>query len=314
MGYSILTRPKGKDNHHAAPGAIPWSEGGCYVEWQFGVIGGDRRQAKLARLLMQDGHSVTAYGLCSEENVPEESLEKAVSADVVILPLPLCAQPGKFNCERENLSIETLLQHFRPEQLILAGRVGAEEQGMAQALGLRLRDYFLREELTVANAAATAEAAIQVAMEHLGRTLLGTNCLVLGFGRIGRLLSFRLHGLGARVTAAARKASDRAWIRAYGWQAEDTGALAGVLGDVSVVFNTVPSLLLDAPLLSELSAGCLYIDLASALGADFAAAERMGICCIRAGGLPGRLVPLTAAQAIRNTVYQMILEEGGDGV
>ena len=29
----------------------------------FGVIGGDRRQAELARLLAGDGHSVRAYGL-----------------------------------------------------------------------------------------------------------------------------------------------------------------------------------------------------------------------------------------------------------
>ena len=73
---------------------------------------------------------------------------------------------------------------------------------------MKLEDYFLREELTVANAAATAEAAIQVAMEHLDRTLLGMDCLVVGFGRIGKLLSSRLHGLGGRVTATARKPGD----------------------------------------------------------------------------------------------------------
>ena len=75
----------------------------------------------------------------------------------------------------------------------------------------------------MANAAATAEAAIQTAMERLEWTLLGTECLVLGFGRIGKLLSCRLQGLGAHVTAAARKPGDLAWIRAYGYSAEETG-------------------------------------------------------------------------------------------
>ena len=66
----------------------------------------------------------------------------------------------------------------------------------------------------MANAAATAEAAIQVAMERLDRTLLGMECLVLGFGRIGKLLCHRLHGLGARVSAAARRPADLAWVSA----------------------------------------------------------------------------------------------------
>ena len=137
---------------------------------------------------------------------------------------------------------------------------------------------------------------------------------VLGFGRIGKLLSFRLHGLGAQVTAAARKASDRAWIRAYGWKALNTAALAGELESFSVVFNTVPSLLLDEPLLKELPAGCMYVELASAPGTEFSSAQQLGVRCIRAAGLPGQLVPVTAAEAIREVVDQMILEERGDPV
>ena len=183
------------------------------MKWRFGIIGGDRRQAELARMLAQDGHVVTTYGLDSGENVLKGRLEQALKADVVILPLPLCTKPGRIVCGTEEIPIETLFEQLQPTQLILGGRVKAEEQCAAQARGLHLQDYFLREELTVANAAATAEAALQVAMEHLDRTLLGTKCLVLGFGRIGKLLSFRLHGLGAQVTAAARKASD---MRGFG--------------------------------------------------------------------------------------------------
>ena len=155
------------------------------MKWRFGIIGGDRRQAELARMLAQDGHVVTTYGLDSGENVLKGRLEQALKADVVILPLPLCAKPGRIVCGTEEIPIETLFEQLQPTQLILGGRVKAEEQRAAQARGLHLQDYFLREELTVANAAATAEAALQVAMEHLDRTLLGTKCLVLGFGRIG---------------------------------------------------------------------------------------------------------------------------------
>ena len=60
------------------------------------VIGGDRRQAILARLLAEDGFVVCTCGL-GQWSDRETPLEDAVQADVVILPLPLCWQTGVLN-------------------------------------------------------------------------------------------------------------------------------------------------------------------------------------------------------------------------
>jgi dipicolinate synthase subunit A len=274
----------------------------------FGLIGGDRRQAELAGLLAADGKEVRTYGLDAWKPVGAVSLDEAAAADVVLLPLPLCKDDGVLNCETDPMLTAELFRRFRPGQRVLAGQIKPQQYQEAEACGLTLEDYFLREELTVANAAATAEAALQVAMEYLDRTLLGQDCLVLGFGRIGKLLSFRLHGLGASVTAAARKPADRAWIRAYGWRALDTGDLDGKLGDFSVVFNTVPSMLLDGPLVAQLPKRCLCVDLASKPGMDQSAAEGLDLNFVWARSLPGRLTPRTAAEAIRDAVYYILLE------
>ena len=64
----------------------------------FGVIGGDRRQAELARLLAEEG-----------------------AADVVILPLPLCREDGILNSETEDPPTSALFRRFSPGQLLLAG-------------------------------------------------------------------------------------------------------------------------------------------------------------------------------------------------
>ena len=143
-------------------------------------------------------------------------------------------------------------------------------------------------------------------MEGLDRTLLGMDCLVLGFGRIGKLLSCRLHGLGARVTATARKPEDLAWIRAYGYQALETGKLDGCLSGFGAVFNTVPSPVLTAPLLEQLPEDCLLMDLASVRGIE---AAEGGPDVLWARSLPGRLSPRSAAAAIRDAVYYILLEE-----
>ena len=274
----------------------------------FGLIGGDRRQAELARLIAQDGASVLTYGLECWKPVGAAALAQAVTADVVILPLPLCKGEGVLNCEEDPVPTLELFRQLRPGQRILAGNVKPQQYREASACGLTLEDYFLREELTVANAAATAEAVIQVAMENLDRTLLGMDCLVLGFGRIGKLLSYRLHGLGAHVTASARKPKDLAWVRAYGWNAVETGSLNGKLGSFGLVFNTIPSRVLDEGLLSQLPKDCLCIDLASQQGIDATAAERLGLCHIWARSLPGRLVPGTAAAVIRDAINYILLE------
>ena len=165
----------------------------------------------------------------------------------------------------------------------------------------------------IANAVPTAEGAIQLAMEQLPVTLWGADCLILGCGRIAKLLAQRLHGLGANVCIAARKYGDRAWAEASGWQALSMQQLSGSLQDTQVVFNTVPALILDSGLVAELSSDCLYIELASRPGIDLESAGNRQLNCICAGGLPGKVAPVTAAAAIRSTLYH-ILEERGEPV
>ena len=282
------------------------------MERTFGVIGGDRRQAELAKLLAQDGNRVTTYGLSQWKSGFEGPLERAAGADVVILPLPLCKGEGVLHCDECPMTTRDLFACLRPEQEVLAGQVRQAQRLEAAEYGVVLRDYFRREELTVINAAATAEAAIQVAMEQSDRSLLGLPCLVLGFGRIGKLLCHRLQGIGADVATTARRPEDLAWIRAYGFRCLRTDRLDGNLSGFGLVFNTIPSPVLNDALLRQLPNDCVCIDLASVQGIDSAAAERAGVVSVWARSLPGRMVPRTAAKAILDTVYYMILEERSD--
>ena len=277
----------------------------------FGILGGDRRQAELCRLLRQDGHTVHTFGL--KEWLPDEggTPEAAESAPVVILPLPVCGADGLFNCADMKIDTAALLARFSPQQLVLGGCVSDPMRQAAAEKGLTLLDYFAREELTVTNAAITAEGAIQTAMEHLDRTIWGTDCLVLGFGRIGKLLCRRIQGLGGHAAVFTRKPQDRAWASACGYEAMDLAQTGRQLGRFRVVFNTIPSLILDAALLEQLREGCLLVDLASQPGIDQKAAAAAGHPVIWARSLPGKLAPVTAAEAIRDTLYYILEERGG---
>ena len=163
-----------------------------------------------------------------------------------------------------------------------------------------------------ANALPTVEGALALAMGASDRTIHGSRCLVIGYGRIGRLLADRLLSLGAEVTVSARKYGDLAWIQAWGCRSVQTGALAGRLDRFHMIFNTAPALILDGPRLREIREDCVVVDLASAPGGvDLQEAKRLSRQVIQAPGLPGKAAPRTAAAAIRDSVYH-ILEERGE--
>lgn len=278
------------------------------------VVGGDPRQAALARLLADDGHTVHTFAMERGEGVRcQPSLEGIALADCVILPLPAVGEGGRLNAPMcgDPPRLETVLDVLVPGQLLCAGMVSAQLRTMAEERGLLLRDYFAREELAILNAVPTAEGAIQIAMEELPITLHEARVLVVGFGRVGRAVAQRMAALGARVTVAARRYESLAWAQAIGYGAEQTGQLAGWLCGYDLVVNTVPALVLGEAELADLKPDCLVLDLASKPGGvDLEAAARLGRNVIWALSLPGKVAPVTAGAAIKNTIYNMLHELG----
>lgn len=231
------------------------------------VLGGDMRQVCLAQLLLADGFDVTTWGLEKGDGPNPAPLHQALGAEILIFPLPVCRQ-GKLNLPLTDmeLSAERLWPRLRYDQLLFGGMTGELAPRLMADFGLTMLDYYGREELQVANAIPTAEGALQLAMETTDRTIHGSKCLVVGYGRIGKLLALRLRDLGADVTVSARKYGDLAWIDAWSCRALHTGGLTGELGAFDLIFNTVPTLIFDADRLREVRADCVLLELASAPG------------------------------------------------
>ena len=281
------------------------------------VAGGDMRQGKLAELLAGDGHTVHAFALEQLGSLSgvqgEDSLAGIALADCVILPLPAAGEGLMLNAPlaRRQHPLAEVLDALRPGQVICAGMVGAATAELAASRGLTLHDYFAREELAVANAVPTAEGAVQLAMEHLPITIHGSKVLVIGFGRVGRLTAQRFQALGARVSVAARKYEQLAWAQAMGFGGEHLAHLKGWLCGYDLIVNTVPTQVLGREELEDLNPSCLVLDLASKPGGvDLGAAGELGLTVVWALALPGKVAPVTAGAAIRDTIYNMLREIG----
>lgn len=240
-------------------------------------------------------------------------MRRAEKADCVILPLTVTAGNGLLNTPLSLLEhpLAPILDQLSPHQFLCGGRIDQAVYTMAKERGLDIHDYFAREELAVANAVPTAEGALQLAMEHLPITIHSAKVLVIGFGRVGRLTAQRFQALGASVSVAVRKYDQLAWAQAMGFGGEHLAQLEGWLCGYDLIVNTVPARVLGREALEDVKPDCLILDLASKPGGvDLAAAGELGLTVVWALSLPGKVAPVTAGAAIRNTIYNMLREIG----
>ena len=284
----------------------------------YGFCGDDGRDMCADRMICSGGMCMkcpeTARRRFEQNAVGCEDIGEALDgAAAVILPLPASVDgehitmPFSDRLVRNEDVIRMAAE--RGVRLIAGGRLG-DIAGLAREYGLLAFDYFEREDFAVANAVPTAEGAIAIAMNELPLTIDGASVLVVGYGRIGKLLAMKLKALGANVTASARRDDDIAWINANGIDSARTGELAETIGRIrpDVIFTTVPHMVIGRNEL-ERCGDALIIDLASKPGGvDIAAAGALGKRVIWALSLPGKTSPMTAGRIIADTVTPKILE------
>ena len=236
------------------------------------VIGGDLRIAKLAIMLANDGNEVYVYGLEKSEEIRRQkniiqcdTIRKAIDdVEIVIGPIPFSSNGNTINMpfSDKEITIREMMHNINAKVLI-AGAILPEVYEMANDEYIEIIDIMKREELAVLNTIATAEGTIQVAIENTNRILHGSEVLILGFGRIGKVLARKLAGLSVKVTCAARKDEDLAWIEAYGHKSLNINNLGENLRPFDIIINTVPHIILTEQKLEYVKKETLLIDLAS---------------------------------------------------
>ncbi|WP_353093507.1 dipicolinate synthase subunit DpsA [Tissierella praeacuta] len=282
------------------------------------VLGGDDRSIKLANLLQKDSHNIKLFGFDKLENnlfEISENLDSAIEkSDIVIGPLPCSNDNILLNTPlySKEIKMEEIFSNMNKDQIFIGGKISKEISDMAKNYNIDTIDLLKREEMAVLNAIPTAEGAIQVAMEETETTIHGANIMILGFGRIGKILAKMLQGIGANVYIEARSYSDLAGIQSYGYNPIHLREIEFYLQEMDLIFNTIPSMILDEEMLLKLKRECLVVDLASIPGGvDFETAKELGINTIWALGLPGKAAPMTAAKIMKDTIYNIIEELGG---
>ena len=285
---------------------------------KFAIIGGDLRIIKLAKMLAREQNEIFVYGLEKAEELKNnpnikhcESIKKAIQeVEIVIGPIPFSSNGNTINMPFSDKEVTIReMMHVINAKVLIAGGIIPEVYEMANDEYIEIIDIMKREELAVLNTIATAEGTIQIAIENTNKIIHGSEVLILGFGRIGKVLARKLAGLSAKVTCAARKDEDLAWIQAYGHKATNINTIGENLKQYDIIINTVPHIILNEERLKYVKNDCLLIDLASNPGGiDKKAVKDNQLKFVWALSLPGKVAPTTSAEFIKDTIYNIIKE------
>lgn len=283
---------------------------------KFGIIGGDLRQIYLAKKLQKDKNEVFVCGFENFVDFDKLKLKSLKISDLIssskyiILPVPASRNKKVINAPFSSLDIvlsEKLFSNLK-NKVVFAGIVSSLVEDVKQS-GLYIRDYYQREDFLIPNALLTAEGAVNIALKEYGKSIFSSRCLVVGFGRIGKILANLLKNMGANITVSARNLKDISLAKISGFGTTNVSNL-NEKANFDLIFNTVPAPVLDAVALGFLSSARIIIDLASAPGGtDKFVAKELGIKLISALGIPGKHFPEAAGEIIADVIYKMIEEE-----
>lgn len=278
------------------------------------ILGGDKRDAHFAHSLLKCDYDVKVCGVPQIDELPGRAmvndLEDAVKdADVLVCPVTGTHPQGVLRKSTVPIDLTAVLSRTSKLKVLVIGTANEAVSKAAALAGALVVESMRDDELAILNSIPSAEGAIQIAMENTDFTIHGSASIVLGMGRTGLTLASTLLSMHSNVSIAARKRSDLARGRALGFSPIHFDDLACELPVFDLIFNTVPSLVLDAKLMRVVKKTAVIIDLASPPGGtDFESAKAEGIKAILAPGLPGLVAPRTAGEILASVIPRLVHE------
>lgn len=283
------------------------------------LAGGDARHLEVIRRLTELDAAVSIVGY-DRLDMPFSGVNKAdltpellSAADALLLPAVGTEDDGSIPAvftERDLKLTAPLVASLPVTSKVYTGIAKPYLRELCKSQNRELVELFDRDDVAIYNSIPTAEGAVMMAIQHTDITIHDSTCMVLGLGRTGLTLARTLKGLGARIKAGVRR--EDAFARAFemGFEPFYMPDLARQSGNIDLLFNTIPTMIVTAQVIAQLPLRACIIDLASKPGGtDFRFAEKRGIKALLAPGLPGIVAPKTAGRIIANSLIQIILED-----
>lgn len=231
-------------------------------------------------------------------------VDNVENAQYIIFPIPFTKD--KVHITGTEILIEDIIIKCI-NKTIFSGGIPKDIRRKFEINNVTYVDLMDLDEVAYLNAIPTAEGAIAKAMETTDKTIHASKILVLGFGRVAKILADKLKGLNANVFCAARSKKDLAHIKALGYNVVDINNMEACIKEMDIIFSTIPTLILTQKKLNLISKDTVIIDLASSPGSlDYVAAEKLGLKAYLELGLPTKVAPKSAAEYLKESIDKII--------
>lgn len=288
---------------------------------KYGILGGDFRNIELAKLLAKDENILYTYGLEKELYQKQEyknilicnNIKELEKAQVIITAMPLSKDGVNLNMPLydEKIKINDILK-IMGKKLVFSGNLSKETLNRFSSFNIDVVDIMKIEEFAILNAIPTAEETIKIIIENMKKMIHNTKCLIMGYGRIGKVLAKKLSGLSVNVTCLVSNDIEKTWceVDGYSWiefkNIKDNNI---ILKKYDIIINTIPRIILTHEL-SEVQKDTLVIDLASKpYGIDRKVVKKEKLNFIEALGLPGKSAPITVAENMKKIIDNVLSEK-----
>lgn len=270
-------------------------------DYSFLIVGGDKRQEYLYKILSAKNKKSEAIFLRGKSNIFED-LEKIYESDVIILPIPSTTDGTTLYAPMLNdkVPLSSIVERISNKAILFTG---GENNIFTACKAKKVINLLSNEAMTLKNAMATAEAALAIIIDETEHTLFDSEILITGYGRIGKIITNYLMALKANVSVCARSEISRTEAAIAGAKNFGFNKLKDSLPKYEILINTVPWLIFKEEELKKIKPDALIIDLASKPGGiDFNYAKSIGLKVIHALSLPGKYSPQTAAKFIEEAI------------
>ncbi|MEE1517220.1 MAG: dipicolinate synthase subunit DpsA [Lachnospiraceae bacterium] len=286
----------------------------------------DLRQLYMAKYLANKGFYINI--ICSESISRQKEYKDTIlellnkndrtnirvtyDIDEIIYTSNIIVTPVPFDKISEFITIPKFVSKISKKNdlsmfLLYAGLINEESRNLLDNNHIKYIDYTKSEKLAIFNSISTAEGIIAEAIISKNTNLHHSKVLVLGYGKCGKTLAWKLKNLDAKVTVCARKEEDLEAAYSMGLNTLYLHNLIMEIGKYDYIFNTIPILILNEEIIKKINPDAIILDIASNPGGvDKNAASQYGIIVKHVLGIPGKYAPKSSGEEMAKELINIM--------
>ena len=235
------------------------------------------------------------------------NLQEAISKSYIIVTgIPVSKDKEFLTGEYTNLKLK-LNEFFLKlkNNFLISGMIPEKNKKIIIENKNCMLDLLKDESYTIANAKITVEGIIKYLIENTKISIFNSKILVLGYGRIGKILCNVLKNFSENIYCMPNDVIEMELLKANAINVILNDNLEKFLEKFEIIINTVPKLILTEKKLNLTNKEVFILDVASKPGGidrDFA--EKNNINYLWKLGIPAEISPVACAQKIKEMIYK----------